>query len=501
MHHNGSMQSQHTQPMAGPRAGKRPISSRAGTHVGLVVGGSGTRWLAALLAPVTLLAACSSGTDSAAPVTRTVQVTVPPSNTGAGVTTAGGGGTAAPGGQDGSGPAASAGASGTAGTAAATPSGSTPAAGSTAASPAASTATGKATSSPATPDPGAKPPVDTSKDTVLWDDNSMVPHLFFHSLVVDPKRAFSDAESGAGYLDYMVTQREFGKILQQLYKNDYVLVSPHQLATVRPDGSVTPKPLKLPKGKKPLVISVDDVSYYEYMEGDGFASKLVVADNGRVLNTYTDAAGTTKQGAYDVMPMVDDFVRKYPDFSHDGARGVVALTGYNGVLGYRSSPSEYAGKNKNLKQDIATATKVADAMKKEGWEFGSHSWGHINFTKSSVDSIRSDNQKWMSDVAPIVGKTDLLIYPFGADISGVAEYSGAKYDYLKGAGYSFYFNVDGSTTAWGQWGDGYLREARINVDGISMKAELDGRKVLDAFFDTKSVLDPARPASISGSGS
>jgi len=343
------------------------------------------------------------------------------------------------------------------------------------------------------------PPVDTSKDKVVWDDNSMVSHLFFHSLIVDPERAFNDAESGAGYLDYMVTQSEFAKILQQVYDNDYVLVSPHQLATVAKDGSITPKKLKLPEGKKPLVISVDDVSYYDYMEGDGFATNLTIADDGRVVNTYTDADGNTTQGSYDVMPMVDDFVRKHPDFSHAGARGVIALTGYNGVLGYRSSPSEYQGKNKHLKQDIATAKKVANALKLEGWEFASHSWGHINFTTSSLDRIQRDTELWKSDVQPIVGKTDMLIYPFGADISGVPGYQGAKYDYLKGQGYSFYFNVDGSTTKWGQWGDGYLREARINVDGISMKAALDGRKVLGAFFDVNSVLDPARPPSISGS--
>ena len=140
----------------------------------------------------------------------------------------------------------------------------------------------------------------------------MVPHLFFHSLVIDPARAFGDAESGAGYLDYMVTQSEFAKVLQQVYDNGYVLVSPHQLATVESDGRVTPKELKLPVGKKPLVISIDDVSYYEYMDGDGFATNLFVAPDGRVLNNYTDAQGVTHQGSYDVMPMVDDFVREHP---------------------------------------------------------------------------------------------------------------------------------------------------------------------------------------------
>ena len=140
------------------------------------------------------------------------------------------------------------------------------------------------------------------------------------------------------------------------------------------------------------MISIDDVSYYEYMEGDGFATNLFVAPDGRVLNNYTDAQGVTHQGSYDVMPMIDDFVREHPDFSHDGARGVIALTGYNGVLGYRSSPSEYAGKNPNLEQDIATATGVAQALKNEGWEFASHSWGHINFTNSSLGSIQADTE-------------------------------------------------------------------------------------------------------------
>jgi hypothetical protein len=342
-------------------------------------------------------------------------------------------------------------------------------------------------------------PPSTPVETAVWPDNSMVSHIFFHSLVVDPERAFADPESGAGYLDYMVTQSEFTAVLQQLYDKGYVLVSPHQLATVEPDGRVTPTELKLPVGKKPLVISIDDVSYYEYMDGDGFATNLFVAEDGRVRNNYTDAQGNTVQGSYDVMPMVDDFVREHPDFSHDGARGVIALTGYNGVFGYRSSPSEYAGKNPNLDADIATATAVAQALKTEGWEFASHSWGHINFTNSSLGSIQADTEKWKADVEPIVGPTDLLIYPFGADISGVPGYEGAKFDYLKGQGYSFFFNVDGSVPAWGQWGDEYLREARINIDGISMKAAVEGRQVLGEFFDVNSVLDPQRPASIAGS--
>jgi len=337
-----------------------------------------------------------------------------------------------------------------------------------------------------------------------------VSHLFFHSLIVNPTVAFKDRESGAGYADYMVTVGEFRRMLSQVYRKGFVLVSPHQLGRVDAKGVMHPTPLRVPKGKKPLVLSIDDVSYYEYMKGDGFASKLVRAKDGAVKNEYTDpVTGKTSVGDFDVMPIVDDFVKRHPDFAPYGYKGVIALTGYNGVLGYRSSPSVYGPhgseteedpqrENRHLEADIAEATRVANAMKTNGWEFASHSWGHINFTTSSLQRISTDTARWKKDVQPIIGPTDLLIYPFGADISGVPKYSGAKYDYLKKQGFDFYSNVDGSTPAWGQWGKGYLREARFNVDGISMKRALDGHPELGTFFDVKSVLDPARPKSVAG---
>lgn len=363
---------------------------------------------------------------------------------------------------------------------------------------AASASSGSASAS-ASPSASASASASPSEKLVTWGDNAAVSHLFFHSLVVDPKRAFDGDSEAAGYLDYMITVKEFKSVLQQVYDRNYVLVSPHQLYTATPDGAVTAKPLKLPEGKKPLVISFDDLSYYEYMNGDGFADRLIVKD-GKVVNEYHDASGKKLTGAYDHLPIVDEFLEKHPDFSHDGAKGVIALTGYNGILGYRTSDYSYKDQNKNIEDDKKKAKEVADAIKKSGWEFASHSWGHINFTTSPLDQIREDNDKWQREVAPLIGKTDLLIYPFGADIAKVEDYSGPKFDYLKSQGFNAYFNVDGSTPAWGQLRPNYLREARINVDGISLKYAVKGQQTaLLEFFDPKTVLDPARPASISGS--
>lgn len=332
------------------------------------------------------------------------------------------------------------------------------------------------------------------RQAVEWKDNSQISHLFFHSLIVDPKRAFDDGPSAQGYADYMVTVKEFKAILASLYRKGYVLVNPHDIAAKNGQGEMEYRPIKLPKGKKPLVLSEDDVSYYEYMDGDGFADNLALDDDGKVTNTYQDAQGKTRRGSYDLPTLVDDFVAEHPDFSYRGSKGIIALTGYNGVLGYRTSDIEYGDdKHVDVPEQKKQAKKVAGALKDEGWVFASHTWGHANLTDSSLERIKRDTRKWDDEVRPLIGDTDLLIYPFGADLAGIGHYSGAKYRLLAKDGFDFFFGIDASTPAWMQLTDDYLRQARINVDGLSMHAALQGKHhVLDQFFDVRKVIDPAR---------
>ena len=49
--------------------------------------------------------------------------------------------------------------------------------------------------------------------------------------------------------------------------------------------------------------------------------------------------GSVSVGDYDMVPLIDRFVEKHPDFSYRGAKGILALTGYNGILGYRTDES------------------------------------------------------------------------------------------------------------------------------------------------------------------
>ncbi|WP_313811972.1 polysaccharide deacetylase [Glutamicibacter sp.] len=333
---------------------------------------------------------------------------------------------------------------------------------------------------------------DEKSQMTAWPKPDQIPHLFFHSLVIDTDRAFDSDAQAQGYKDYMVTHKEFSKILDSLYDRGYVLVNPRDFARPNKKGEMEYRKIMLPKDKKPLVLSVDDVSYYEYMDGDGFASRLVVDRDGKVRNEYTDASGKKHVGAYDVSTMVDDFIDEHPDFSYRDARGILAMTGYNGEFGYRTSESQYP-KNKHIKQDQQAATKVADALKDEGWVFASHSWGHISTGTEDMGRFKRDMKLWKKEVEPIVGKTDQFVYPFGSDIARVNYYSGAKYNYLKDQGFKYFYGVDGTTHAWMQQTDDYQRQMRINVDGLQFAKEKDGdRPVLSEFFDADKVIDPAR---------
>jgi hypothetical protein len=319
---------------------------------------------------------------------------------------------------------------------------------------------------------------------VTFTDISSVSHLFFHSLIVDPAIAFKSSSS-AGYNDYMVTIQEFNKILQTLYNRNFVLISPHDIGTFNKNNNWVEGKILLPSNKIPLVMSQDDVNYYYYMQGTGFADKLVVGPNGKPTCQYTDKNGNITTGDYDLIPVLDTFLSTHPSFSYHGAKAIIGETGYNGALGYRSQSGA-----KNRESEIEKAKVVADAIKKDGYEFASHSYGHIACGKVSPAELQKDTNMWKQEVEPIVGKTNLFIYPFGNDIAGTGLYSGAKYKTLQNAGFKYFFNVDASQPAWNQFHQKYMREARINIDGYRMYYTPE---LISKFFNAKKVFDNRRP--------
>lgn len=341
---------------------------------------------------------------------------------------------------------------------------------------------------------------------VRWEDTTHVPHIFFHSLIADTDRAFDGDEDSSGYNLYMTTTGEFKEIIQQMYDRGYVLINIHDMIkeTADANGNTVYRQgdIYLPEGKKPFVLSVDDVNYYKYMTdgnkdgyadelGDGFANKLVIGEDGKVTNEYYQKDGTLVHGSYDVLPILEDFIAQHPDFSYRGAKGILAVTGFEGVFGYHTHPDwKNVLGEEAYNKEVAEAKAVSDAIKAQGWVIASHSYSHFGYGSCDSARLAADVQKWEDQIQPIVGDTDVLIYPFGEDIAGMEEYGGAKYQSLRDAGYRIFCNVDASVDYWVQIHDGYVRQGRINLDGYRL---YHTPGLVDHLIDANSVLDPARP--------
>lgn len=350
-----------------------------------------------------------------------------------------------------------------------------------------------------------------------------VTHIFYHSLVVDPSKAFNpDLEGYAGWQQWMTTVTEFDRITQSMYDRGYVLVSIHDLIkkTKNEDGSVTleANSVYLPEGKKAYVLSLDDLCYYHTYDDHGVASKVVLDEEGKPTCEYLQDDGTVVRGDYDVVPRLDTFLEEHPDGCYKGARGIIALTGYNGVLGYRTDGTYSEEHNTNSEvyytddlqrkwldqhpdfdweQECAEAKKVAEAMKAEGWEFASHTWGHKNVGETPYEDLVRDTERWFEFVSPIIGETDAIIFAHGADIaSGGYSNDNEKYKYFKSKGFDIFCPVD-STAYTTTLTPDYLHQGRRNLDGYRIYHDAISEESMTAdLFVASEVLDPDRPTPV-----
>ena len=356
------------------------------------------------------------------------------------------------------------------------------------------------------------------KTTLVRQDILTIPHIFFHILVVDTENAFDRSKWGKqadGYNSLMTTIPEFKKMLDVLYNDGFVLVGLHDMAEMQqqPDGSMkmVEKDIMLPEGKKALVMSEDDVCYYEYMEGAGFASRMIVGEDGRPTCVYTDSGGNEQTGAFDLVPILDEFIDEHPDFSYQGAKAILAFTGYNGILGYRTdetydpnSPNYDSEKtaNPNIEADRETVRQVVKALKDDGYELASHSWGHRDMGAISFEHLKKDTDRWDQNVNQelLNGECDIIIYPKGADVGDWHAYThdNEKFDYLWNKGFRYFCNVDAAHPHWVQKGEDSLRQGRRPLDGLALWNDIANGKnrLSDLFPDVSAIFDSSRPTPV-----
>ena len=344
--------------------------------------------------------------------------------------------------------------------------------------------------------------------TQAWGPNQVVEHLFFHPVIAYPQWAFHDCSSTQsqkeGLDDWMVTVDEYNKILNNLYEKGYILVAIEDVWSEVTDDTGTHmvrNTLMLPEGKKPLVISFDEVNYYDYMLEQGFTSKLVLGEDGQIwaecTDPYTQETFLTQD--LDATTILDQFVLEHPDFSLNGAKAIFSLTGYQGILGYRTQDDRSLAADDPKRpefdayrqSEIEAVQPVIQRLRETGWTFGSHTWGHINLgsTTRTLESVQSDTQRWLDEVGSLVGPTQVLFYPHGArpDGNDVTQ-TGPMFQYLHSMGFRIFASVGIESYSKIKTDISAVICDRLHPDGTTLRWQRD--RYLQ-FYDAADIIDLA----------
>ena len=337
---------------------------------------------------------------------------------------------------------------------------------------------------------------------VLWEDPNSIINLSFQTLIADPERAFNHPDWGTALLKNYITTNEFRNILQRLYDAGYILVNMSDFVqTTTNEQGVTRtayKELYLPEGKKPIMLTHTNVNYPLYLvdsdgdmvadkNGSGIANKLVLDSSGNVTCEMVDKDGNVITGDFDFIPILDDFVEDHPDFSYGGSKAVIGLTGYNGLFGYRTHPDGRAAFGEAAyEQDVAAVQAIANALTESGYDLGYYTYENSAYGKHDLSMIQSEMNKWNSEVVPILGNLDFMIFAQESDIGSSVLYSGEKFSYLKSCGFKYFVGYDTDGVSFTYIAEDYVRQGRLMVTGKYLTYNSSWYSTI---FDTEDVLE------------
>ena len=363
---------------------------------------------------------------------------------------------------------------------------------------------------PAEPEPEPEPEPYTILDPTVQPEggvrdgvtyvayDGVVEHLFFHPVVAYPELAFDGDYKSDGIDDWMVTAGEYLKILQSVYDKGYVLVDIADCWSEQTgeDGQtrMIKNTLYLPEGKKPLIFSYDDVNYYEYMLTNGFTYKLIIGEDGKLWSWGLDPQGNEVVSRdLDAVTILDKFVEEHPDFSPFGAKGCLSLTGYEGILGYRTQTGREnwtPEREANRQKEIEAVKPIIAELKRTGWTFGSHTWGHISLNTRTVDVVTADMQKWFDEVGSLVGETPVLFYPFGGRLDGDdVKQSGPAFRWMQEQGFRIFCSV--GIASWSKCKSDISAVIcdRLHPDGTTLRGSDKVLSWYSQFYDARDIID------------
>lgn len=341
--------------------------------------------------------------------------------------------------------------------------------------------------------------VATSNTSPVVNYKGVVEVLCVKPLIADTKVAF-EINYVASTDSYYLTTSEFRAILESLYAKNYCLIDPSEMADLENPDFLNVRDVVIPEGKKPLVIVLEDLSYTPAESQVGICQRLVLNDMGQVCGEYVGSSGQVVVSRNsEAIGILDAFIEQHPDFSYNGVKGVISLTGYQSVFGYITDEDQIDDRNAALSAaglpEIApseseiegnrnTVLAIMDTLKESGWIMASSTYGFINCNHCEWETVRTDMEKWLDQVGSLTGDVCMLVYPNGDFIRG----SDSRCVLLKENGFRIFFGV--GPTPYNTYGDNYLYFDRIMLNGDTLR-NLDFARL----FDVEDVYDENRKKS------
>ena len=234
------------------------------------------------------------------------------------------------------------------------------------------------------------------------------------------------------------------------------------------------------------------VNYFQYMidpdkdgtpdaKGAGFANKLVV-QNGEIKAAYVDASGNNLVGDYDLVPILESFIEQHPDFSYRGARAVVAVTGSEGIFGYRINTANSASKGQAwFDEECNAAKEVVQTLRNKGYTLACFTYANKAYSGYTATQIQAEMQEWTKNITPVIGQIDTFVF---AQESNLSAYNGAAFDVLHDTGFRYF--VSSGTQPWAAVESTYVRQNRLMVTGRTMQHYSDQ---FTGMFDCAAILN------------
>lgn len=337
----------------------------------------------------------------------------------------------------------------------------------------------------------------TSYTSEVREYRGQIEVICVRSLIADTDIAFS-SRIRSGDTGLFLTTYEFEKILENLYERDYVLVDPENLIEASDPTFLLERNLKVPKGKKPLVVVIENLQYSASAYNVGTCRRLVLNDESQVCGEYINAAGeTVVSRTAESIGILDTFVEKHPDFTYDGAKGIISVSGYESCFGYVVSQDELDDRNAalvaaNLAQINPSAEEIqynrervsdiANVLSDNGWKFANCTYNYIqDCTNTEKQVLMEDTEKWLDQIGSLFGEVHMLVYPNGNYIPGTDD----RAVYYKNLGFRIFFG--GGASPYYTYGDNYLYMDRAMMSYVTLN-----RKVYQELFDYNEIIDPVR---------